>query len=123
MIKDLIEKSNVRGHYKKKTRSRTLIAISFITFIIAAIGITQQIFAEKDYDKDGILEYKNWDGKIINEKQHHFRIMNCIHMKMSDDVIDVNTNCHEWVLTSEGESMIYDYVAEKYLNGDLSYSK
>ena len=30
------------------------------------------IYAEKDYNGDGILQYKTSDGTIIDEIQHHF---------------------------------------------------
>ena len=76
------------------------------------------IYAEKDYNGDGILQYKTSDGTIIDEIQHHFRATQCIHMAIFDKVIDVNTNCQDFGLTSEGEKMIEHYMAKKYFNMD-----
>ena len=81
-----------------------------------------QAFGEEDYNKDGILQYQNWDGKIIDETQHQFRMQICIQMEFHDNLIDVNTPCSKVVLTPDGESMINNYVAQKYLTGDLSFS-
>ena len=84
--------------------------------------IPQAFGEERDYNKDGILQYKNWDGKIIDEAQHQFRMQVCIQMAFHDNVIDVNTPCSKIVLTQDGESMINNYVVDKFLSGDLSFS-
>jgi hypothetical protein len=84
--------------------------------------IIPQAFGEEDYNKDGILQYKNWDGKIIDETQHQFRMQICIQMAFHENLIDVNTPCSKVVLTPDGESMINNYVAQKYLSGDLTFS-
>jgi hypothetical protein len=71
---------------------------------------------QEDYNKDGIYQYKNWDGRILNEKQHQLRVQECIDMWLNADIIDPNTPCNEWVLTQKGESMVEDYMATKYYN-------
>jgi hypothetical protein len=84
--------------------------------------IIPEVYGEEDYNKDGILQYENWDGKIIDETQHQFRMQVCIQMAFKENLIDVNIPCSSVVLTSDGESMINNYVAQKFLSGDLSFS-
>ena len=91
------------------------IIITIMLTPIIIVGL-EDVYAEKDYNGDGILQYRTSDGRIIDEIQHHFRVSQCIQMVFTDKVIDVNTNCQDFGLTPEGEKMIEHYMAKKYFN-------
>jgi hypothetical protein len=55
--------------------------------------------------------YTTYDGTILTKDEFIQRSIYCQGMKI-DGLIEP-VNCHEWVLTEEGEQKITDYILEK----------
>lgn len=95
----------------------TAIGIFFI-FTTSSYGYYNAIplafaTADKDLNGDGVTKYTTWEGKKINEKEYLTRMAYCVDMMLEGLLDSENITCSSWILTSEGETKLIDYILEE----------
>jgi hypothetical protein len=90
-----------------------ILALLSVTTIVTVTFFVPPIYSEFKFEDS----YKNHDGNTITADQYKQRLASCWSMKFKNMIPleDSDVDCRTWVLSEEGEAMIYKYVINKAL--------
>ena len=82
--------------------------------MIIAIMLTPIIMVglEDVYGYDDF--YRNHDGKLITDDKFETRVVHCVELIFKNMLNMDEANCDTWVLTLEGESMIFEKILKDH---------
>ncbi len=93
---------------KRREKTKVFLIILFIGFSLLVIGNNLATIEAKPKYKDFYITH---DGTILTKDEFIQRSVHCQGMKLNGLIEPVN--CHEWVLTEEGEKKLAKYIVDK----------